>query len=144
MPSFGAASRADGDTRFGVSLRCIQDRERRGRERVRGDIVHQRVAAPLSAGSITAAERGTWQPLDFCDLSRKTSGDPPAAAAPKRLLLLRLAAFRKSAWKPAGRIGFGALSLQTAEQRRLRRSKAVGWLVNNRRRTRTERSCPNL
>ena len=29
MPSFGAASRADGDTRLGVSLRCIQDQERR-------------------------------------------------------------------------------------------------------------------
>lgn len=56
MPSFGAASRADGDTRFGVSLSGIQERERRGRERVRGDIVHQRFTALLSAGSIVAAE----------------------------------------------------------------------------------------
>lgn len=29
MPFFGAASGADGDTRLGVSLRCIQDEERR-------------------------------------------------------------------------------------------------------------------
>lgn len=29
IPFFGAASRADGDTRLGVSLRCIQDQERR-------------------------------------------------------------------------------------------------------------------
>lgn len=29
IPFFGAASRADGDTRFGVSLRCIQNQDRR-------------------------------------------------------------------------------------------------------------------
>lgn len=76
MPSFGAASRADGDTRLGVSLRCIQDRERRGRGRVRGDIVHQRPTALLSARSIIAAARETSQTTDFCDLSRKPAVTP--------------------------------------------------------------------
>lgn len=76
MPSFGAASRADGDTRLGVSLRCIQDRERRGRGCVRGDIVHHRSTALLSAGSIIAAGRETSQPIDFCDLSRKPAMTP--------------------------------------------------------------------
>lgn len=56
MPSFGAASRAEDDTRLGVSFRCIQDRERRGRVRARGDVVHHRLTALLSARSIIAAE----------------------------------------------------------------------------------------
>lgn len=76
MPSFGAASRADGDTRLGVSLCCIQDRERRGRGRVRGDIVHHCFTALLSAGSTIAAEWETLQPIDFSDLSRKPAVTP--------------------------------------------------------------------
>ena len=40
IPFFGAASRVDGDTRLGVSLRCIQDQERRGRVPAGQDIVH--------------------------------------------------------------------------------------------------------
>lgn len=47
IPFFGAASRADGDTRFGVSLRCIQNQDGRCLVPAGVDIVHH-IVFPFS------------------------------------------------------------------------------------------------
>ena len=114
MPSFGAASRADGDTRLGVSLLCFQDRERRGRGRVRGDIVHHRFTAPLSAWQHLCCSMRNISTNRLLWPEPQTSGDP-AAVVPKRFLLLRLEAFWNWCGNPRyAPDRFWCASLQTA------------------------------
>lgn len=76
----------------------------------------------------------------------QTSGDPRGSCA-KTILVIAPHSVSESVWKPAERNApdrVRCASLPTAEQRRVRRSKTIGWLVNNRRMARTERSCSNL
>lgn len=76
MPSFGAASRADGDTRLGVSLRCIQDQERRCLVPCGQVIVHhlsRLFHCALAAASLLLDEGASQFQSPVCDLDRKTT-----------------------------------------------------------------------
>lgn len=76
MPSFGAASRADGDTRLGVSLRCIQDQERRCLVPCGQVIVHhlsRLFHCSPAAASLLLDEGASQISAPVCDLDCKTT-----------------------------------------------------------------------